>query len=58
MPDRFANCDVVGVATAVVPPVSRPKLTELRAAMQPVPVEADDVEELQYAVNNLCRENY
>ncbi len=40
---RLADGDVVGVATAVVPAVGRPELTELRATMQPVPVDADDV---------------
>ena len=34
---------MVGVATAVVPPIVRPELAELRTAMQSVPIEADDV---------------
>ena len=41
--DRLANCDVGGVTTAVVPPISCPEFPELRAAMQTVPIEADDV---------------
>ena len=41
--DCLPNCDVRGVTTAIIPAVSRPELPELRAAMQPVPVEADDV---------------
>ena len=40
---RLSDGDVVGVATAVVPAVGRPELTELCATMQPVPVDADDV---------------
>ena len=40
---RLSDGDVVGVATAVVPVVCRPELAELCAAMQPVPVEADDI---------------
>jgi len=40
---RLSDGDVVGVATTVVPAVGRPELTELRATMHPVPVDADDV---------------
>ena len=43
MANRLSDGDVVGVATAVVPAVCRPELAELCAAMQPVPVDADDV---------------
>jgi len=43
MAHRLPNGDVIGVATAVVPAVGRPELAELCAAMQPVPVDADDV---------------
>jgi len=40
---RLSYGDVVGVATAVVPAVGRPEFTELCAAMESVPVDADDV---------------
>jgi len=43
MTHRPPNGDVVSVATAVVPAVGRPELTELCAAMQAIPVDADDV---------------
>ena len=43
MAHRLPNGDVIGVATAVVPAVCRPELAELCAAMEPVPVEADDI---------------
>jgi hypothetical protein len=35
--------DVIGVATAVVPPIVRPALAEPCAAMEPVAVDAHDV---------------
>jgi hypothetical protein len=37
---RLPNGDVIGVATAVVPAVGRPELPELRATMDPIPVDA------------------
>jgi len=41
--NRLSDGDVIGVATAVVPPISRPELAELCATVKPIPVEADDI---------------
>ena len=43
MSDCLPDRNVVGVATTIVPAVGSPELAELRATMQTIPVEADDV---------------